>query len=388
MSHDLYASWATAEVSRMIRTNSNLLFSSPVNSNFSVFANRESGRKWPIPDGRISSEVQSDKFEIAVELKRTNEGLHGILTAIGQSQAYIHKGYSGSVIIIPNAYDSYSSPGQYVSDVLDRTNPDLSIGVFTYDVPDTDNPSPFFGRINCCRNVGLSNQKKIISGNFLLQQKSSTQWAHVREGSTEPHAFMKYLQTAKQRNATALNEFIPTLPQELIDAVSRIKPGANPYNYLSNASGSSFHDIIWRRFWFENILTTDVSTIWGKNGNLYIANLAYTQLKLDDGSPKIFFGGRSDSVKNKIVKKLNQGSIDEVLAWQEFAVNIHDRAHSYREDIDSGLEHLGLIDADGKPSEIGYQFVDACERSNDCFSGKPKLILGTSLLKKGRVISF
>lgn len=45
MSHDLYASWATAEVSRMIRTDSNLLFSSPVQSNFSVFANRESGRK-------------------------------------------------------------------------------------------------------------------------------------------------------------------------------------------------------------------------------------------------------------------------------------------------------------------------------------------------------
>ena len=342
MSHDLYASWATAEVSRMIRTDSNLLFSSPVQSNFSVFANRESGRKWPIPDGRISTEVQSDKFEIAVELKRTNEGLHGILTAIGQSQAYIYKGYSGSVIIIPNAYDSYSSPGQYVANVLDRTNPDLSVGVFTYDLPDTNNPSPFLGKISCCRNVRLSNQKKIASGNFLLQQKSSTQWAHVREGSTEPHAFMKYLQIAKQKNATEPNEFIPTLPKELIDAVLRIKPNIDPYNYLSNASGSLFHDVVWRCFWFENILTNNVSTIWQKNGNLYTPNPACTQLELDNGSPKIFFGGRTDSVKNKIVDKLNQGSINEDQAWEEFAGNVHNRAHSYREDVDSGLEHLGL----------------------------------------------
>jgi hypothetical protein len=388
MSHDLYASWATAEVSRMIRTDSNLLFSSPVQSNFSVFANRESGRKWPIPDGRISTEVQSDKFEIAVELKRTNEGLHGILTAIGQSQAYIHKGYSGSVIIIPNAYDSYSSPGQYVADVLDRTNPDLSVGVFTYDVPDTNSPSPFFGKINCCRNVGLSSKKKVVSGNFLLKQKSSTQWAHVREGSTEPHAFMKYLQIAKQKNATALDELISKLPQELIDAVLRINSNIDPYNYLSYASGSSFHDIIWRCFWFENILTNDVSTIWEKNRNLYTPNSAHTQLELDDGSPKKFFGGRTNSVKNQIVDKLNQGSINEDQAWEEFARNVHNRAHSYREDVDSGLEHLGLIDADGKPSEIGYQFVDACERSNDCFSGKAKLILGTSLLKKGGFAAF
>ncbi|NUN67212.1 hypothetical protein HCU40_21300 (plasmid) [Pseudanabaena biceps] len=311
------------------------------------------------------------------------------MTAIGQSQAYIHKGYSGSVIIIPNAYDSYSSPGQYVADVLDRTNPDLSVGVFTYDLPDTNNPSPFLGKINCWRNVGLSNQKKIVSGNFLLQQKSSTQWAHVREGSTEPHAFMKYLQIAKQKNATELNGFIPTLPQELIDAVLRIKPNIDPYNYLSYASGSLFHDVVWRCFWFENILTNDVSTIWQKNGNLYTLNPAYTQLKLYDGSPKkFFFGRKGDSVKNKIVDKLNQGSINENQAWEEFARNVNSRAHSYREDLDSGLEHLGLIDTYGKPSEIGYQFVDACERGNDCFSGKAKLILGTSLLKKGGFAAF
>ena len=292
------------------------------------------------------------------------------------------------MIIIPNAYDSYSSPGQYVANVLDRTNPDLSVGVFTYDLPDTNNPSPFLGKISCCRNVRLSNQKKIASGNFLLQQKSSTQWAHVREGSTEPHAFMKYLQIAKQKNATEPNEFIPTLPKELIDAVLRIKPNIDPYNYLSNASGSLFHDVVWRCFWFENILTNNVSTIWQKNGNLYTPNPACTQLELDNGSPKIFFGGRTDSVKNKIVDKLNQGSINEDQAWEEFAGNVHNRAHSYREDVDSGLEHLCLIDADGKPSEIGYQFVDACERSNDCFSGKAKLILGASLLKTGGFAAF
>ena len=83
MSHDLYASWATVEISRMIKATPPVMLSPGVStSNLSVFANRESGRIWPIPDGRISAETTSNKFELALEMKRTNEGLHGILTAI------------------------------------------------------------------------------------------------------------------------------------------------------------------------------------------------------------------------------------------------------------------------------------------------------------------
>jgi len=33
----------------------------------------------------LSVDTQGKRFEIALEMKRTNEGLHGVLTAIGQS---------------------------------------------------------------------------------------------------------------------------------------------------------------------------------------------------------------------------------------------------------------------------------------------------------------
>lgn len=388
MSHDLYSAWATSEVSRMIKSNPAILINGGAASTFSVFANRESGRIWPIPDGRISAENQADKYEIAIELKRTNEGLHGVLTAIGQSQAYIHKGYSGAAIIIPNIYDSFTSPGPYITSVINNTKTDIPIGVFTYDIPDTTNPSPFLNKITCDRIIGLSNSQRITAGNFLLSQKSQTQWAHLREGSTEAYAFMKYLQIAKQRNANSLTEPQPVLPQELLNAITRISHGVNPYHYLSNANGAAFHDTIWRCFWFENVLTNSVANIWTMIGSTYIVSAANTELKLANGSYQNFFGNRSDSIKSKLVSELNAETISEEQAWEQFAINIHNRAHSYREDIDSGLEHLGLIEADGKPSEIGYKYVDACERSNDCFNGKPKLILGASILKEGGLAAF
>jgi hypothetical protein len=388
MSHDLYAAWATSEVSRMIKSNPHLLLTGGATNTFSVFANRESGRIWPIPDGRISAENQADKYEIGVELKRTNEGLHGVLTAIGQSQAYIHKGYSGAAIIVPNFYDSFNTPGLYISDVINNTKTDLPIGVFTYDVPDTTNPSPFLNKITCHRFIGLSNTQRITTGNFLLSQKSQTQWAHLREGSTESFAFMKYLQIAKQKNANAPIEPITSLPIELINAVSRIAPAVNPYHYLACATGASFHDVVWRCFWFENVLTISVANIWSMNGAIYNVSAANTELQLANGSFQNFFGSRADSIKNKLVNELNAGTITENEAWENFAKNIHNRAHSYREDIDSGLEHLGLIDADGKPSETGYKYVDACERSNDCFNGKANLIMGASILKEGSLAAF
>lgn len=357
-------------------------------SNLNIFANRESGRIWPIPDGRISAEITAHKFEVAIELKRTNEGLHGVLTAIGQAQAYLYKGYSGSAIIIPNCYDSFASPGGYVKNVIDATRSDLPIGVFTYAHPDTTNSSPFLNKLICVRPIGLSNASMIGTGNFLVNQKSTTQWAHLREGSTEAFAFYKYLQIAKKQNATSPVEPIFDVPQELIDAAIRLKPTVNPLFYLCNASGTAFHDTIWRCFWLENVLTNAVATIWNKNASIYTVNAVPTNLKLDDNSPKMFFASRTDSIKYKIVSKLNNGVISEDEAWEIFAINIHNRAHSYREDVDSGLEHLGLIEADGKPSESGYKYVDACERTNDCHSGKPNLILGASILKEGSLGAF
>ena len=91
----------------------------------------------------------------------------------------------------------------------------------------------------------------------------------------------------------------------------------------------------------------------------------------------------SDSIKNRLSTELSAGTTTENQAWDDFALNIRNRAHSYREDIDSSLEHLGFLESDGKPSELGYKFVDPCERSGDSTSGTPKLIYGAAILKNG-----
>jgi hypothetical protein len=388
MSHDLYASWATQEVTRMLRTTPSSLFAVGQHPNLNIYANRESGRVWPIPDGRITAEEQNKIFEVAVELKRANEGLHGVLTAIGQSQAYIHKGYSGSAIIIPNAYDSFPNPGNYIKDVLNNLHPDLPIGVFSYAQPDLSIATPFLNKITFHRNINLTAARNIVAGNFLKSEKSKTQWAHLREGSSDADAFFRYLQIAKQLDLNNPVEPTINMPAGLIAAVARIS-GKKPLNYLSNASGSDFHDIVWRNFWFKYVLTHQVAQVWTSNPQgVYAVNNADSNLKMDATYYKKFFSGRSDSPKNKIVEKLNAGTATEDEGWDEFAQNIHNRAHSYREDLDSGLSHIGMLTSDGKPSDIGYKFVDATERTGDCHSGKPWLILGAAILQNGNLGSF
>jgi len=107
-----------------------------------------------------------------------------------------------------------------------------------------------------------------------------------------------------------------------------------------------------------------------------------------NNDPKYFFVGRTDSIKNRLILELNNGSIDENIAFARYVQNIRDRAHSYREDIDSGLEALGLLEPDGKPTKLGYRFVDACERTGLSHQGLPRQILGAALLQNGNLAAF
>lgn len=384
MSHDLYATWATTEIVRNIKDNPSLLFESGIDtSTLTAFANRESGRLWPIPDGRITTNISSRDFDTAIELKRTNEGLHGVLTAIGQSHAYLHKGYNSSIIIIPESYISHSSPGEYIRQVIDQTSANLPVGVFSYKAPDLTLTSPFHNKITCHRPVNFNINSPIIAESRLTAA-TNTQWAHLREGSSEAHAFFKYLQTAKRiSSANSLAEpNISHLPPSLIDAASRLS-SSSAVNYLSYAPASNLHDLVWKHFWFENILLRDVATIWSNNSPYMVLD-ADSNLLLDNGRFKKFFSGRSDSIKNTLVDDLNSG-IQEEEAWERFARNIHNRAHSYREDIDSGLSHLGFLEDDGRPTELGYRFVDICERTGNYYNGQAKMILGAAILKNGDI---
>lgn len=389
MSHDLYASWATAELAQMFKREPSECFSTSPQSVFDIFANRESGRVWPIPDGRLSIDISNERFEIALEMKRINEGLHGILTSIGQAQAYIHpdKGYTASVIVVPNKYPSHDSPGDFINNVINNINSNSPIGVYSYSEPDTSLPSPFKNRLTCHRKVNLTTVTPISSTNPLAHQKSKNQWAHLREGSSEPDAFFRYLQIAKKMSLGSLNEPLLDLPNELIQAVNRISPRTDPIKYLSCTSNDTenvFHDVVWRNFWFRFILTDDVSKLYSKNGDVYeVCDFSTKLLHPTKNEMKKFFSGRVDSIKNKLIQELNNNLISENESWEKFAENIHNRAHSYREDIDSGLSHLGFLESDGKPSELGYRFVDACERAGTSKSGNPKLILGSAILKIG-----
>ena len=424
MSHDLYASWVTTELSSLFKSNTDIVFKKRGvdSSDITAFANRESGRVWPIPDGRISLDAPPDiKIEVALELKRTNEGRHGVLTAIGQSLAYLKKGYDISVIAVPDKYDSDPNPGLYIEELLNSVDQDSNIVVVSYSPPDESQVSPFHGKLTIHRPISFNpasiNPARIRGFNA---KRSGQQWAHVREGSTDVHSLFKYLQTAKFVSATEDYQETIFIKSELEVACQTIAPQMSPAEYLSSATGIDLHSDIWRKFWFDYVLTSDMQIIWevSPSPKKKVANV-HTKLKHDAANFKKMFGGRSDSIKDKIVSALNaSGSnekimkavngevrdkleqlnsdnlidltiiLPEALSWLVFAINIHDRAHSLREDIDSGLSHIAMLDDDGRPSELGYRFVDLCERTKDCFTGRAFKAFGAALLKEGQLATF
>lgn len=387
MSHDIHAAWASAEVARILKENPSLCFKKPPDPNdLTVFASRQGRTSWPVADGVIRVERAPDTYGVAVEFKRANEGLHGILTALGQAFAYIHLGFSSSIIVIPNKYETHNSPGEYLSDVLSTVCGNANVGVFTYEDPDPSETSPFFGKIECRRPITLDSSP-IVSG-VKRQDVSETQWAHLREGSSTPSAFFRYLQTSKLLPPGS-GKPSPKFPQGLVLAIQKLSPTTNPVDYLSNSIGHSFHDMVWRHFWFRYVFTHEVAPVWKKHGNSYDVNDSETGLLRADGRGKVkFFSAREDSIKKRLVRGLRRGEIDEAAAWEEYAKNVRARAHSLREDIDSGLEHLGLLEEDGKPTELGYRYVDACERTGNPNTGTPRKLLGSAILNNGQLGAF
>ena len=392
MSHDIEASWAGAEVARLLASDPSLCFDAPPSStDVSTYAGREGKTRWPHADGVIefSDSASGNSYNIALEYKRPNEGLHGILTAIGQSHAYLRKGYSGSVIVLPKSYSGVSNVGAYTKDVLDNASGSTSIGLFVYDEPDRSKVSPFENVLTTERKFKLDGPAPAspVSGTL---GKPETQWMHLREGSSDPDAFFRYLQAVKL--VSGEDDIVPVFspPSKLLLAVNRISGGADPIKYLSYSSGNTTHDQAWRYFWFKNVLFTQMMLGWTRTSSgAYKVNHVESKIKKSDGSGyKKFFSGRADSNKTKIVEKLNAGTVSEGDAWDFLAENFHKRAHSYREDLDSGLENIGFIDNDGRLTAEGYKFLDECEKSLDANSGLPKALLGNAILDTGGLSGF
>jgi hypothetical protein len=67
---------------------------------------------------------------------------------------------------------------------------------------------------------------------------------------------------------------------------------------------------------------------------------------------------------------------------------VRDRAHSYREDLDSALSHLQWIDNDGRPTDYGYRYMTICERYGGANAPAAVEYVGASLLQTGRYAAF
>lgn len=386
MSHDTEAAYASSEVADLIMRNQTSFFGNMGTAGvWSVFAGREGGHQWPLADGVICAQNSTHAdVNIAFEYKRPNEGVHGILTALGQSFAYLEKGYDASVMVIPSRYSSHSSPGQHVKRVLEATSPDIPISIFTYDDPNLSATKPFQGRLHCIRPISLPDCRTITrAATTATTGKVSTLWAHMREGMSHPDAFFRFCQGVKV--VTALGEDLSSihLPQELIQAVRRIDATADVYKYLSNTPGDTISDKAWRYAWFNFYFWQELIPIWTRT-TPYIVNDIKTRIRINNTEWQGLFSGRSDSIKQKLVDALNAGSKTEEEAWEEYAIKVRKDAHSYREVIDSGLYHIGYLNPEGTLTELGYKFVEACERVGTPYVGIPMEIFKASILQNGQ----
>ena len=386
MSHDTEAAYASSEVADIIMLNQNNFFGNyGTQGAWSVYAGREGGHQWPLADGVILAENSTyNDIKIAFEYKRPNEGVHGILTALGQSFAYLEKGYDASVMVIPEAYSSHSTPGQHVRRVLEATSPDVPISIYTYNSPNLSATRPFHGKLQCVRDISLPSCRTITRTTTTTTTGSvSTLWAHMREGMSHPDAFFRFCQGVKVVTATGEDLSAIRLPNELIAAIRRIDANADPYKYLSNTPGDTISDKAWRYAWFNYYFWSELIPIWNCISP-YIVNNTSTKIRIDENNYQGLFSGRIDSIKEKLVTKLNAGTIVEDEAWEEYAKKVRKDAHSYREVIDSGLYHIGYVNPEGTLTEIGYKFVEACERVGSPYIGIPLEIFKATVLQNGQ----
>lgn len=324
-------------------------------------------------------------MNIAFEFKRPNEGVHGILTALGQSFAYLEKGYDASIMVIPEKYCSHSTPGEHINRVINSTSSDIPISIYTYSQPNLSATRPFYGKLNCVRDIVLPSCSTIARtvGATSTSGSASTLWAHMREGMSHPDAFFRYCQAVKIITATGDTLDTSIIPSSLKNAVQRIDRNVDVLKYLSNTSGDTISDKAWRYVWFNYYFWKNLIPIYSSS-TPYEVNLTSTKIMIDNVKYQNLFSGRVDSIKAKLVDKLNAGTISEDEAWEEYAIKVRKDAHSYREVIDSGLYHIGFLSPDGSLTDLGYKYVDACERVGSSYAGIPFEILRASVLQNGQ----
>jgi hypothetical protein len=221
----------------------------------------------------------------------------------------------------------------------------------------------------------------------------------MREGSTTRDAFYRFLQEAKRLSATDADA-IPAINPNVRAACALIAPSKTAEHYLSSTSDDKFLSRVWRSFWFNWVATPDVLTPWVLSGSTYSPPNAFTRIRRDDdaGFSQIF-EGRAGSLKATIAEMVQTGSASEADGWRMFAEGVPmssgpkkqgvaERAHSYREDLDSALSQLGWIAPDGRPTDEGYRYTNICERYGGANSAAAIEYVGATLLQTGHYGTF
>lgn len=386
-SHNTEAAYASAEIATIIQNNQNRFFKGiGTDGAWSLFAGREGGCRWPLADGVISATNPKKTLNIAFEFKRVNEGVHGILTALGQSYAYLEKGYDASVMAFPSRYASHPTPGTHIKRIIESTAPDIPIWIFTYEDPDLSTTRPFKGKLVCVRDNPLASCSTIKRSRETGSHMGRVQtlWAHVREGMSHPDALFRFCQSVKIVSSVGEQMDESIFPMKLKEAVARIAPDANIFKYLSNTASDEISDAAWRRVWFRCYFWKELIPIFQEGEIPYITNETSTRIQIEKDVYQNLFSGRTDSIKSKLVKALNDGDMTEDEVWEEYAKKVRKDAHSYREVIDSGLYHIGFLSPNGDLTELGYKYVDACERSNSAYASLPMEILRGAFLHNGQ----
>lgn len=392
MSHDTEAAFASTEISSLIMNDTPTFFGKlGAKGSWSVYSGRESGRPiWPLPDAVIRAENSAVKKKInfALEFKRPNEGVHGILTALGQSVAYIEKGYDASIIVIPESYSSKADPGEHVKRMIETIAPDSPIIIYTYKAPDLTAVKPFHGKLTCVRSICLPDCVVASPSGKPSLGKPHTLWAHMREGMSYPDAFYKYCREVKLMSIPGLPTHRLRLTRNLWSAVTNIRKSTTTridvWRYLAHISGDSISDKAWQSYWFKYCFNEDILPIFSKKGKQYSVNRTKTKIMQSSTEYMELWSSRSDSIKTKLVKELNKGSITEDKAWEKYVKDVNSKAHSYKQTITKGLLHIGFLTPDGTLTDLGYKFVDACERIGDAETGIPFEILRASILQNGQ----
>ena len=384
MKHDVEAAFAASELATFFDKKQKKMFEifkRP--GRWMITAGASPDKNWPYPDGMISaSNGKAIDVQIALEYKRPNEGVHGVLTALGQAFAYISKGYQGTAIVIPEDYPGCSNPATQIINFINCANSMAPIGVYTYK-PNQIVP----GSVSFKGNLEEKRTLKFHSGKVkkvASTSRDSTLWVHFREGSSEYDDVYKYCYTARQLDETKRENFARyKIPPELKAALIR-KGITEPYMFLSNSvNDSKAKNRTWRAFWFKYMAHCGALQIYDKMGTTYKVHEDNSKIKALSGKYRVFFTQN----KKDLVNKLNAGTITEDNAWEKFAENVHNRAHSYRVDIEAFTYGIGFVNSDFKLTELGFRYINSCT-SVGPFSDLPKRIFAGACLNNGNMNVF